>query len=261
MMKSAIIFIFLLSFPTLWSQQTANEIIERSQNNMRTSGVEAISKLRIINKRGSVRERKIAMISKLYDNGNTEKRLIRFLSPPDVKGTGMLTYDYLNKNDDIWIYLPALRKTRKILSSEKSGNFMGSEFTYGDMTFFSLDEFLFTKEPDEEVSGTKCFVIIQKPVSTQIEKDYGFSKKINYIGKEDYVIRKSKYFDRDNMLWKELEAYDIRLIDPDNSKYRVFKMSISNLKNNRKSEMLIEKLILSNDIEDNYFTSRYLERE
>lgn len=261
MKKTLYIFIFLITISTIWSQQTANEIIEISQNNMRTNGIEAISKLRIINKRGSVRERKIAMISKLYDNGETEKRLIRFLSPPDVKGTGMLTFDYLNKSDDIWIYLPALRKIRKIHSSEKSGNFMGSEFTYGDMTFFSLDEFNFTKEEDEEILGTKCFVIIQEPLSAKIEKNYGFSKKIIYIGKDDYVIRKSKYFDSDNILWKELDAFDIRLIDPENNKYRVFRMTINNLKNNRKSEMLIEKLILSNDIEDKYFTSRYLERE
>lgn len=261
-MKRFFLFIILISSQSLlWSQLSAIEVVKKSQDNMRTSGIEAISRLRIINKEGSVRERKIVMVSKVYDKGNIEKRLIRFLSPPDVKGTGMLTIDYLDKDDDIWLYLPALRKTRRIQSSEKSGNFMGSEFTYGDMTFFSLEDFNFTTKPDTAVKGSLCYVIIQTPINSNIKDDYGFSKKILYIGKNDYVIRKSTYFDKDSRLWKELYAEDIRLIDSENSKYRIFHMSIKNFINNRKSEMLIDELILKPDIKDDYFTSRYLERE
>lgn len=138
---------------------------------------------------------------------------------------------------------------------------MGSEFTYGDMTFFSLNDFDFAKELDETVAEVDCYVIIQTPINNKIQDDYGFSKKIIYIGKKDYVIRKSIYFDKDNRLWKELYAMDIRLIDSVNNKYRVFQMSISNYINNRKSQMLIDQLVLNPDIEDEYFTTRYLERE
>ncbi len=73
----------------------------------------------IIDKKGRERVRDTAQITKLYNKGETEKKLIRFLSPADVKGTGFLTFDYEDKDDDMWLYMPALRKVRRIVSSEK----------------------------------------------------------------------------------------------------------------------------------------------
>lgn len=261
-MKHLILIIFILftSIGNCIENEKAVDIMSRAQEQMRIDGIEAVSRLLIINPKGKIRERKIAMVSRLFDNGDTEKRLIRFLAPADVKGTGMLTYDYIDKDDDIWLYLPSLRKTRRIYSSEKAGNFMGSEFTYGDMTIFSLNEFNFRHQPAEIVNGTECYVIEQTPINSDIEEGYGFAKKIVYIGKDNNVIRKAVYYDLDGDLWKELIAEDIRLVDEEKNKYRIFRMLITNMQNNRKSEMIIDQLQMNSNIKDEYFTSRYLER-
>jgi hypothetical protein len=103
--------------------------------------MEAISTLRIYDARGRERVRQTSMASRLFESGSTEKRIIRFLSPAEVKGTGMLIYDYDDRNDDMWIYMPALRKTRRIISNEKRKSFMGSEFSNADMSAPNLEDF------------------------------------------------------------------------------------------------------------------------
>ena len=128
-MKSlTVILTILFTFSSLTAQEslTAKQIADKSFNATKLAGSEAVSTMTIIDSKGRERVRKIAQVTKLYQNGDTEKKLIRFLSPADVKGTGLLTYDYNDKDDDMWLYMPALRKTRRIISSEKAKSFMGS---------------------------------------------------------------------------------------------------------------------------------------
>lgn len=142
---------------------TAKQIMDRSFEATKLAGAELLFTMTIIDDKGRERVRKIAAVSKLYDNGETEKRLIRFLSPADVRGTGLLTYDYEKEDDDIWLFMPALRKTRRIISSEKSKNFMGSEFSYADMTPPTLDDFSYKILGELEVEGTLCWEIEMVP--------------------------------------------------------------------------------------------------
>ncbi len=120
------------------------EIMQKSRDVSKLDGMEAISTLRIYDAKGRERVRETSMASKLFESGAIEKRIIRFLAPAEVKGTGMLIYDYDQRNDDMWIYMPALRKTRRIISNEKSKSFMGSEFSNADMSAPSLEDFNYT---------------------------------------------------------------------------------------------------------------------
>ncbi|GAG29464.1 unnamed protein product, partial [marine sediment metagenome] len=94
---------------------TAKQIMDKGFETMKLAGSEAVSTMTIIDSKGRERVRQIAMVTKLFDNGDTEKRLLRFLSPADVKGTGLLVFDYKEKDDDMWLFMPALRKTRRIV--------------------------------------------------------------------------------------------------------------------------------------------------
>ena len=128
------------------------EIMEKVTTTRKLDGSEAVVKMTVMDDKKQSRERDITMATKLYDGGKTEKRIYRFLSPADVQGTGVLVFDYQDKSDDVWIYLPALRKTRRIVSSQRAQAFMGSEFSYGDLNIPSLDEFdykLVKQEPFE----------------------------------------------------------------------------------------------------------------
>ncbi len=240
---------------------TAKQIADKSYDTTRLAGSEARSTMTIIDSKGRERVRKIAQVTKLYDNGDTEKKLVRFLAPADVKGTGLLTYDYKVKDDDMWLFMPALRKTRRIVSSEKAKSFMGSEFSYADMTPPNTDDFQFKILGEPEVNGVLCWEIEMKPNDDDVADENGFSKKISYIGKEDFVIRKAVYYDLDETLLKELTVKEIRLLDPANKKYRPTEMVMVNLQNDRKSILKIDQIEFNPDVKDEYFTTRYLERQ
>jgi hypothetical protein len=261
-LKIPMIILGMLFSLTLFGEEkpTAREIMDKSFKAVKLAGSEATSTLTIIDSKGRERVRRIASASKLFDSGETEKRLIRFLSPADVKGTGLLTFDYEKEDDDIWLFMPALRKTRRIVSSEKAKNFMGSEFSYADMTPPALDDFTYEILGEKEVEGTLCWEIEMLPVDDDIADENGFSKKISYIAKEDFVIRKAFYYDLDGELHKELSVKEVKEVDTKNHKYRPIHMIMVNEQNGRKSTLVIDKIQFNPDVKDEYFTTRYLER-
>ena len=135
--------------PSGLTAPSARDIMDKVTTTRKLDGSEAVIKMTVFGENGQAREREISMATKLYDGGKTEKRIYRFLSPADVQGTGILVYDYQDKPDDVWIYLPALRKTRRVVSTQRSQSFMGSEFSYGDLNIPSLDEFTYTLVKEE----------------------------------------------------------------------------------------------------------------
>jgi len=242
------------------SKSTGKEIIQKSQDVSQLKGMEAISEMTIIDKKGRSRIRKIAQISKLYDNGNLEKKLVRFLAPADIKGTGLLTFDYKNKDDDIWLFMPALRKSRRIVSSEKAKNFMGSEFSYADMTPPNLEDFNFQNLGTEEVEGVICHKIKMTPKKEDIADENGFSQKIPFIDVKIFVIRKAVYHDLSGELHKILMVKEVKEIDKENHKYRPTHLIMENKQNGRKSILKMNQIKYSPKLEDKYFTVRYLEK-
>jgi hypothetical protein len=234
-------------------------IMDKALQNMRLPGAEMISTLNIYNAKGQKRERKMATVSKRFDAG-TEKRLVRFVAPADVKGTGLLTVDHETKNDDMWLFLPAMRKTRRIVSSERAKSFMGSEFTYADMTPPPLDDFSYKLLKTEPMGGTPCWVIEMKPKTEDIAEENGFSKRVVWVGQKDNVMRQVQYYDLDDELHRVMSAKKVELIDSATQLWRGMHMIIENKQNGRRSELVIDKLQLRSDVPDDYFTTRYLER-
>jgi len=246
----------LLSF----APPEGREIMQKSRDASKLDGMEAISTLRIYDSKGRERVRQTSMASKLFESGATEKRIIRFLSPAEVKGTGMLIYDYDERNDDMWIYIPALRKTRRIISNEKSKSFMGSEFSNADMSAPSLEDFNYTLTGSDLVGGTDCWIVEVVPVNEDIMDEVGFDRQLAWIGKKDFVFRKAEYYDEDDELFKQMISSDVRQMDTSGKKYIATRMEMSNLQNGRKSVMTIEKIQYNPNVKEEYFTLAYLER-
>lgn len=235
-------------------------IMDKVAESRKLDKSEAILKMNIINEKGQGRERTLTMASKLFDGGKTEKRIYRFQSPADVKGTGVLVFDYSDTPDDVWVYLPALRKTRRIVSSQRSSSFMGSEFSYGDLNIPSLKDYNYTVVKDESYGGEPCTVIDEVPKDAGIASADGYKKKTYWVSKEKNAVRKIVYFDMEGKELKELKADDIKLLDPAKKRYRAMKMEMVNKQNGRKSVFQSEKVSVSGDTKDDLFTTRYLER-
>lgn len=256
-MKITLFLIICLFSGSLYGQD-AETIIKNSRAAVKVSSFEALSTLTISDGKGNQRIRKSTMASKTYPD-NTEKRIIKFLAPAEVKGTGILIHDYENKDDDIWIYLPALRKTRRIVSSEKSNSFMGSEFSNADMTAPDLNDFQYQLLGTEISGDTECWKISSKPVSEDIEDEYGYSSAIMWIGKNDYIVRKTEYYDYNEELFKTIETLGFKKLDLSNNTYMITEMSAMNYLNGRSSKMNMDEIQIS-VTKDEYFTITYLER-
>jgi hypothetical protein len=236
------------------------EIMEKVTTTRKLDGSEATIKMTSIGEKGETRERSITMATKLYDGGKTEKRIYRFLSPADVQGTGVLVYDYETKADDVWIYLPALRKTRRIVSSQRAQSFMGSEFSYGDLNIPALDEFTYTLVKEEPFAGETCWVVDAVPRTKEIADAEGYSKKTYWVSKSKNAVVRGLLYDKDGKLLKEFLAQDIKLLDPKNKRYRAMHMEMINKQNGRRSVFDSQKVTFAPNTKDEYFTTGYLER-
>lgn len=240
---------------------SGREIMEKVTITRKLDGSEATIKMNIFDEKGQVREREIASATKLYDSGKTEKRVYRFLAPADVQGTGILIFDYENKADDMWIFLPALRKTRRILSSQGSQSFMGSEFSYSDLNIPVLDDFTYSVGKDEACGGgDTCYVVEVLPKSKETAANDGYSKKTYWVSKSKFVVMRGLYYAQDGKLLKELLTRDVKLLDPKNKRYRSMRMEMTNKQNGRRSVFESSKMTFAPNTKDEYFTTTYIER-
>ncbi|MCB9283177.1 MAG: outer membrane lipoprotein-sorting protein [Lewinellaceae bacterium] len=258
-MKEIIVIAILaagLSLPVAVQAQDARQIADKSAQVIDFEGMEMVATLKIIDPKGNERTRQIANASKKY--GQTTKTLMKFLSPSDVKGTAMLIFDYEDKSDDMWIYLPALRKTRRIVSSEKSKSFMGSEFSNADMSKPNLDQFDYRLLGSATTQGKDCWKIEATCKDEAIEDEYGFSRKISFVEKSTYLTQRVEYYDLDDALFKvmTLSKYQKQA----NGKYFAFLMEMDNLQNDRKSVISIDQFQLGSNIQESYFSTANLEK-
>jgi hypothetical protein len=236
------------------------DIMEKVTVTRKLDGFEAVVKMTVTDDKKQSRERDITMATKLYDGGKTEKRIYRFLSPADVQGTSVLVFDYETKADDVWIYLPALRKTRRVVSSQKSQSFMGSEFSYGDLNIPAIDDFDYKLVKEEPFGGETCYVIDVTPKSKEVGESEGYSKKTYWVSKDKFAVVRGLFYDKDGKLLKELVTGNIKLLDAKNKRYRPMHMEMINKQNGRRSIFDSSKVTFAPNTKDEYFTTAYLER-
>ena len=196
--------VFALSGREIMEKVNARDEGDRSKGEM---------EMILIDKKGGKRIRKLKTFGGKKDKDTLS--LMFFLSPADVKNTGFLTYDYneSGKDDDQWLYLPALRKTKRIAAGDKSGSFMGSDLNYSDMTTPDLDLYDYTLMKETEVRGKTVWQIKAVPKSKDEAKKSGYSKSVIFIRQDNYVMiravrwvhkkRRNKYLDV-----KKLEKID-----------------------------------------------------
>ncbi len=206
------IFVLLTAQPAL-AAMSAREIMQavddRDDGDNRTANMKMV----LIDKNGDERVRSIRSFDK--DKGEDKQRIMFFLSPADVKDTGFLTYDYdtYDKDDDQWLYLPALRKSKRIASSDKSGSFMGSDFNYSDMTRRDLDDYDFKILKEDEVRGAKVWLIESKPKNRKVIEETGYEKAVLFVRQDNFmVVRAVNWVNEGNKL-KYMDVEKLEKID------------------------------------------------
>lgn len=236
-------------------QPDASEIMNKSRELTLTGSLSATVYLTITEKNNSVRNRTISMQTKSYPDG-VEKRLIRFVEPADVRGTSMLIFDNKSQADEMWIYLPALKKTRRIVSSDKGKSFMSSEFSNADMSSPTMSDFI--NRHLQKSGEDNLWIIESVPADNDKADEYGYSKKISYISADKFIVRKMEFYDFDNKLFKEIE---IKNVQPgSDGRYLVSNMTSRNISNGRSSELKFGNIKMDAVIDDSVFTLQNLEK-
>lgn len=236
-------------------QPDADQILNRSRELSMINSMQATISLSIVEKNGASRNRTIAMTSKSFPGG-VEKRLIKFLEPADVRGTAMLIIDNKDVSDEIWIYLPALKRTRRISSSENSRSFMSSEFSNADMGSPTLSDF---RSRHLEGSGTNNRWIIESiPADEDKADEYGYSRKVSYVSMDKYQVSKMDFYNFDGEHFKTIEIKEFHPMAE--GKHMVSRMLATNLIRGRKSEIVFDNISDNVKVEDSFFTVQNLER-
>lgn len=163
--------------------------------------------------------------------GDGDKSLSVFLNPQDVKGTKMLTHSHKNDDDDQWLYLPSLRRVKRISSSSKSASFMGSEFSYEDLGSQEVEKYNYVFIKDETVGSDKTWVLERTP-----KKSSGYSKMKLWVSQTYYNPIKIEYFDRKNELLKVADFKDFKMYNVKNKKlYRASSIHMKNIQTKKES--------------------------
>lgn len=167
----------------------------------------------LIDKRGNQRVRKLRTFGR--DVGEDKQSIMFFLTPADVEDTGFLTYDYdeSEKDDDQWLFLPALSRTKRIASSDKSGAFMGSDFSYADMTERPLDEYEYTLMKETEVGGHPVWQIQSVPTTDREKDETGYTKAVSFVRKDNFVVVRGVNFVKKGNRLKYFEVKTLEQID------------------------------------------------
>lgn len=250
MKKTLLSVLILFSFLVCFSQN-AREIVTKSSEAISLESLEMTATLKIYDSKGSERIRKVSNATKKF--GNTVRIKIKFLSPADVKGTAILIYDNEDKDDEMWIYLPALRNTRRIVGSEKGRSFMGSEFTNADMSKPNSDDFTYKLLPGRTINGKDCWVVESVCKSAEKGEELGFSRKISYIDKKNYLAQIVEFYNNKNELFRKISYTDYRR--QSDGSFFAFGMQALNLKNGRHSEMIVNSFRLGTNLKESDFST------
>ncbi len=255
MKKFTIILIAVLVMTAILSAQeiTGLTIIKNVYNRPTGQDQEGDLTMSLINSRGDERVREIKQY--LKDIGDMEKKIMFFVSPADVRNTSFMnwSYDEEGKDDDQWIYLPALKKVKRISSDSKSDYFMGSDFTYDDLGDRQPNEDTHRLLREEEVDGEMCYVVESIPK----EDEYMYFKTISWIIKDKWIGKKKEFYDEDEDLLKTLTVNETEVIKD----YIVITLSeMHNVQKDHKTKMELKNVKVDTGIFDNKFTERMMKR-
>lgn len=232
------------------------------QNSVQVADLKSNVEYKNTSKKGRVQERKLYQyIQKNSSGKNKYNLLLQFTAPVDIKGTGTLTWQHTAKDDDQWLFLPAIRSARRISPSRKTDRFMGTEITFEDLSNYlseSLDKYAYKYLGEKEKDGMACHVLEAVPTDAEEKSNSGYSKRILWISTQQLINIYTAYYDKNGKLAKEYKTWDIKKVG-NTAHYRPYKAKMSNLISGNTTEVFYSNMEIDTGIDQEIFTKQYLE--
>lgn len=232
----------------------AEELIRKSQAAFFYPGKDFQARvlMKLVSKGGQERIRELTMLRKNYgEPGGDQKYFIYFHQPADVKEMTFMVYKYPRKDDDRWLFIPAINMVRRIAAQDKRSSFVGSDFTYEDVSGRDIEDDVHSITREEKIGNRNCYVV--KSIPKGADMDYGH--RLSWIDKATFLPVKEEYYDRKGELYKVFAAEEIKEIKGFPT---VTRRSMRNLQSGHMTEVTYVKTDYNIGIDDALFSERFL---
>ena len=210
--------------------------------------------MRLVNKEGKERIREFTMLRLDKKDGGEQYYYAYFTKPPDVNRTVFMVWKHINRDDDRWLYLPAIDLVKRISANDKRSSFVGSDFTYEDVSGRHLDDDEHTLVREENMGGKATYVIKSTP------KDKGeveFSYRLIWADKETYLPLRIEFYNQRGEIYKEMTTDKIESIEGTPT---VTKATMKDIKGGHYTEIEFKKVDYNVGLKKELFAERYLRK-
>ncbi|MBI5970951.1 MAG: outer membrane lipoprotein-sorting protein [Deltaproteobacteria bacterium] len=238
---------------------TAAEVMKKSQDAFFYQGVDFKARvmMKLVSKTGAVRVRELSMLRKNYgESGGDQKYFMYFFQPADVLDMTFMVYKYPKKDDDRWLFVPALNMVRRIAAQDKSSSFVGSDFTYEDVSGRDIEDDaheLVMEAKKEGAPCKECYAVKSAPKAA----DTAYSYKISYIDGVTFLPVEERYYDLGGEVYKVFTADEVKVIKGIPT---VTKRTMKNLQSGHRTEVSFTKADYNIGVEDSLFSERFLRK-
>ena len=243
------------------AEPDAVAIMEKNFFATKLQVLRAESHMTLINAKGQKRERKSSNMVKLQPNGVYSKFLVKFSAPNDIKGTAFLQIEDSDGEDDMWIYLPAMKKSRRLVANNKKDSFVGSDFSYGDILLPRVSLYRHVLLRSEILDGHDSFVVESTPADDTVKANSGYSRKITWVRKDNFLETKVEYFDLSGRPLKTQRVTNHQIVEPDTQRWIALHRHMTNHQTGHQTILRIVQPTRDAPMPDELFSIRYLERE
>lgn len=246
------IIFLLINGQVCFSQPTGLWVAQKLDEREKGNDASLEMDMTLIDKKGRKRQRKLIIIRKDFE-GNDKLRL-KFTYPKDIKGTSFLVWEHTGRDNERFLYLPALGRIRRIATREKNENFAGTDFSYEDISGRKLEDYMYELIEEETFYEEKnCYLLGSYPK----EKDSRYPKIVSCVRKDNFVVIKGEYYNKKGELEKTYKVLNLKTID---GIWTVLEHSMENHKTRHKTFITVKEVQYNRGIPDRRFERRELKR-
>jgi outer membrane lipoprotein-sorting protein len=248
----------LAGVPAAAQAPSAQAIMQKQRELHRAKDEEETLAVKVVDRRGAVKERRLVRYTVTAPDGYS-KILVRFTAPRDIANTGLLIWEARDGDDDQWLYLPGVKKVKRIAASGKKNRFLGTDFAFEDLRPEAVSAHRYESVGAEVLDGQDCWVIDAFPATPRQAADSGYSRRRLWVRRDITQIVKREFYDTKGRL--EKIQIDRRLVNVRGSLWRADEIEMHDVQSNGRTVLTLEKRRLEAGLPETLFTETELARE
>lgn len=238
---------------------SALAIMQRSQAATRVNDSITSATFTLTSKDGTTRVRQTSGHTRLRSASSDNMRLVRFTAPADIKGTAILLIEHSGADDDMWLYLPALGKVRRLSAANKKDAFVGTDFSYADVMGYPPGQWAHKLLREDTLDGVPCHVIESQPVDDTVRQTTGYGKRMSWVAKTHHVALRIEIWDAAMQPLKRITAADVQAVGA-NGKWQAMLTEAENLQTGHRTAIRFDGFQADRNVPESLFTPRELEK-